>query len=564
MVSEDGKYKFRRYQLDDQYEQINVFEQEVDWILGSGAAVRNYLYQTDAGELFQLPIAYYAQEKIWQMSPGFDRKAHDGVGRQITRECMFCHNGYPEVAEGADTYGMQPVFPTELPQGIGCQRCHGPGAEHARVALAEPGDEARLRAAIVNPAKLSPKLRDDVCDQCHLQPSVALFGTRRFERSDYSYRAGQPLDDYLVQLEVEDQSRQGGERFEINHHSYRLRQSRCFQESDSKLSCLTCHDPHRKVPEADREAHYRAACLKCHEPDQYQQAHAAAQPAAAGEDCASCHMQKRRTQDVVHVAATDHLIRRQPRGEELLAPLREIQPQVTAVGFLDPEGAPADPLGEIYRAVAVIRATGGLHAETVDRLQELLPEASPEAIEPYLDLARGQIRQQRYLFAQDTLNGIIERDPLNRQAREWLGLTAIGLSRLDEAEEHLLQVLRDHPNSPEAHYNLGLALLGQDEDERARKSFEQAVQLRPNLVLAWYYLGRANKNLNRLDEAIAAFKQTLSIEPAHTRAYLELGQALIDKGDPDAARRLYRHGLKVASRLAPIAQAIDKLENTSQ
>ena len=69
-----------------------------------------------------------------------------------------------------------------------------------------------------------------------------------------------------------------------------------------------------------------------------------------------------------------------------------------------PKRAPADPLGEIYRAVAVIRATGGLHAETVDRLQELLPEASPEAIEPYLDLARGQIRQKRYLFAQDTLN----------------------------------------------------------------------------------------------------------------------------------------------------------------
>ena len=143
-------------------------------------------------------------------------------------------------------------------------------------------------------------------------------------------------------------------------------------------------------------------------------------------------------------------------------------------------------------------------------------------------------------------------------------MTSIGLSRLGEAEEQLLQVLRDHPNSPEAHYNLGLALLGQDEDERARKSFEQAIQLRPNLALAWYYLGRANKNLNRLDEAIDSFQRTLSIEPAHTRAYLELGQALIDKGDPDAARRLYRHGLKVASRLAPIAQAIDKLENASQ
>ena len=95
MVLEDGKYKFRRYQLDDKNEHINVFEQEVDWILGSGKTSRNYFYQTDAGELYQLPIAYYAQEKFWYMAPGYDRRQHEGVMRRVGRECMFCHNAYP-------------------------------------------------------------------------------------------------------------------------------------------------------------------------------------------------------------------------------------------------------------------------------------------------------------------------------------------------------------------------------------------------------------------------------------------------------------------------------------
>ena len=117
MVAEDGKYRFRRYQLDGENQQINVFEQEVDWILGSGSTFRTYLYQTGAGELYQLPIAYYAQEKIWQMAPGYDKKDHEGVGRRVRRECMFCHNGYPDVPAGSDVYGARPDYPRRVAAG---------------------------------------------------------------------------------------------------------------------------------------------------------------------------------------------------------------------------------------------------------------------------------------------------------------------------------------------------------------------------------------------------------------------------------------------------------------
>ena len=180
MGLEDGKYKFRRYQLDDKNRQINVFEQDVDWILGSGNSARTYFYQTEAGELYQLPLAYYSQEKVWYMAPGYDVRSHKGVMQRAGRECMFCHNAYPEVPEGSDAHHAPPVYPSELPQGIGCQRCHGPGAEHVRVALSnkDTGEE-RVRATIVNPARLEPRLRDDVCDQCHLQPRLPTVGYNR-------------------------------------------------------------------------------------------------------------------------------------------------------------------------------------------------------------------------------------------------------------------------------------------------------------------------------------------------------------------------------------------------
>ena len=188
-----------------------------------------------------------------------------------------------------------------------------------------------IRASIVNPARLKPQLQDDLCDQCHLQPSVALFGMRRFGRGDYSYQAGEPLSDYLVQMDVTEQGKPRSERFEINHHAYRLRQSRCNLESEDGLRCTTGHDPHSKVPKESRAEHYRSRCLECHDTADYQPVHQAAEPAAEGDDCVSCHMPKRRTQDVVHVAVTDHLIRRQPGGPELLAPLRETEPRLAEV-----------------------------------------------------------------------------------------------------------------------------------------------------------------------------------------------------------------------------------------
>ena len=558
MVLEDGKYKFRRYQLDDKDEHINVFEQEVDWILGSGKTSRNYFYQTDAGELYQLPIAYYAREKFWYMAPGYDRREHEGVMRRVGRECMFCHNAYPDVAEGSDAYGARPVYPSKLPQGIGCQRCHGPGAEHVRAALNKDTEVERVRATIVNPARLEPQLRDAVCDQCHLQPSVALFGVRRFGRADYSFVPGEPLPDYLVQMDVSEQGKRRSERFEINHHSYRLRQSRCFQESEGALHCVSCHDPHRKTPAEDRAAHYRSRCLKCHEPGDYETVHETAAVAEGTGDCVSCHMPRRRTQDVVRAVMTDHLVRRGPGGSELLALLAETEPALTAVEFLEADRAPTGPERELYRAAAVIRATSGAHAQAVDHLEGMLAVAAPDSVDPYLDLARGQLKQRRYAAAEGTVAGILEREPGHRLAKEWFGLSLLAQDKVDEAVENLSESLEEDPGSPEVHYNLGLAFIRKDRYEEARLQFEQAIAARPNMAPAWYYLGRANASLNQIDEAIRGYRRVLEIEPSHTRAYVEIGRQLLKKGNREEALRYYQQGLKVASRIAPIAQALDE------
>jgi Tfp pilus assembly protein PilF len=551
--SSEGRFLFRRWQLDPEGQPINVLEQEVDWVLGSGNHARTYLYQTPQGELFQLPVAWYTQEAAWGMAPGYDRPDHEGVLRRVRRECMFCHNAYPEAPAGSDAYEAPHVFPRALPDGTGCQRCHGPGAEHIRVALSGTDDAAKVRAAIVNPARLPPARRDDVCFECHLQPAVALPGVLRFGRGDFSFRPGEALADFRVQVDVEEEGRTPAERFEINHHPYRLRQSRCWLASQGALNCLTCHDPHRKVPAVERAAHYRAACLTCHAAEACtRETHggAAAQP----DDCAGCHMPKRRTQDVVHVVMTDHLIRRRPGGPELLAPLAESEPVLTDVHFLEPASAPAGDLGEVYRAVTLLRASGS--RAVLDHLAKKLPATGAAAVEPWLDLARGQLQQHRFTDAEGTLRAVLARPQPPLVAEEWLAFAQAGLGRRAEAIATLRRVLARDPDRPEARFNLGHFLLNEGKAEQATAELRRAIELRPNQVPAWLDLGAAQARLGRLDEAAASFRRALEIEPSQTEAYLSLARILDRAGRRPEALRYLRHGAAAAAHPERLTAAL--------
>jgi hypothetical protein len=62
------------------------------------------------------------------------------------------------------------IFPEKLPEGIDCQRCHGPGRAHVEAVSAHVSLQA-IQAAIVNPAKLNRDRQMEVCMQCHLETS---------------------------------------------------------------------------------------------------------------------------------------------------------------------------------------------------------------------------------------------------------------------------------------------------------------------------------------------------------------------------------------------------------
>lgn len=533
MKLDGGRYVFRRYLTDDAGQPIHDFRQQIDWILGSGNNARTYLYQTPAGELYQLPIAWYSEEQRWGMAPGFDRPDHEGVTRRVRRECIFCHNAYPEVARQSDTYGASQIFPHRLPHGIGCQRCHGPGADHVQFHT----DGSIVSSQIVNPAKLKAELRDDVCDQCHLQPSVALFGIRRFGRDDYSFVPGQPLNDYIVPLDIVDGHRSADDRFEINHHPYRLRQSRCFEASDGALNCLNCHDPHRKLEPEQQAAHYRAACQKCHSESACRRPE---RPIAADtSNCVACHMPRRRTQDVVHVIATDHRItRRPPEADELLARLPESEPRLDDV-LLGPADQGTD-LGDIYRTTAVLRVLHGRHATAADHLASLLARSGLKAAEPALDLAGARLALRQPTAAIDSLQPLLDQDPANPAVFEMIGLAKLQMGMIDAAEKSFRQALHHDPLRTLAALNLGRLELTRNRADQASDQLEQVVRLHPTLPMAWYHLGEALARQSKWKDAAHSYQRALEIDPDLKDAYFGIERSLQEQGLRDEADRFRR------------------------
>jgi Tfp pilus assembly protein PilF len=565
---------FRRWQVGARGERVNEVEQTVDWVLGSGNHARTYLFRSPSGEMWQLPIAWYTREGKWGMAPGYDRPDHEELQRAVQRECMVCHDAYPELAAGADTYGMPHRFPAVLPEGVGCQRCHGPGAEHVRRVRDPEVPLFAAKAAIVNPRRLAPARRAEVCYQCHLQPIVALPAVRRFERGDLGYRPGEALAAHRVELDADEEGRSRNERFEINHHPYRLEQSRCFRESPAgALSCLNCHDPHRKVPVGERAAHYRAACLSCHRVEQLPSGlqHGMSGQGASS-DCTSCHMPERRTEDVVHAVMTDHRIQRPPMGVDLLAPREEHDPVLVGAGFLRSEEAPAGALGELYRAVGVLRIGG---RSALPRVAALLAAAPPLPAEPWLRLGVEQLQARGYADAEASLRRAMSTPggdtPL---ARVWLSLSFAGQGRLEDSLAELAAAATRDRDLVEACFNRGRLLLANGRAAEALPELERAVALRPTFAAGWLRLGEAKEALLPASAgergsagravAIAHYRRALAVDPSTTEAYLALARALRAQGDDDGARAALALGARFARHPdALAAAAVENGENGS-
>jgi hypothetical protein len=100
-----------------------VDERELIRVVGSGHHSRTYLVAV-GDKLFQTPMCWYTKDAVWDLCPGYEQN-NDYFSREIDRTCVFCHNARMVRQPGARNAYVEPI-----PNGIDCERCHGPGRLH--------------------------------------------------------------------------------------------------------------------------------------------------------------------------------------------------------------------------------------------------------------------------------------------------------------------------------------------------------------------------------------------------------------------------------------------------
>ena len=527
MVQRNGESYQRRWQTGFDGKETNVEELKIDYVLGSGNHARSYLHRNNAGILIELPLGWYSEKGgYWGMNPGFDSR-HPQTRRAISYECVFCHNSYPAIPTGHEAPESSPVFSAELPEGIDCQRCHGPGAKHIASVQNSGGDLQAVRDSIVNPKRLSPKLQMDVCMQCHLEPTSTAIPSivRRFDRGPFSYLPGQSLTDFNLYFDHAPGTGRD-DKFEIAGSAYRLRKSKCFVESKGAMTCLTCHDPHNVPRGLQAIAQYSAVCNGCHAAGLSKAIAASQHPAAT--ECISCHMPKRRTEDVVHVTMTDHFIQRRPPAGDLVAELPERHP--TEAEEYHGEVVPYYPSdltqvkdGALYKALAQVALKNNL-AKGLPGLASQIAQAKPREPEFYMVLGSAWQASGEPAKAAAAFREAIQLIPNSSRGLLSLANVLRSMGQGSHNTELLSRVLQIEPSSASALYQSAMIDAESGVGDKAIEKMKKAVALEPDITGGFTTLSSLLLAAGQVPKAEESLREALRIDPYDATAYDLLGR----------------------------------------
>lgn len=447
----------------------------IPWIIGTGENGFGGLL-VRGGYLFQAPLSYYSAAGKWQLSPGYQHGDY-GFNRILQPGCISCHSGRPRPIAGYDGKYEDPPFSHVS---IGCENCHGPGSVH--VAAMDQGEEVKGRDdTIVNPARLTRDLSDDICMSCHeIGDARVLERGRTYQ----DFRPGEPLSQTVAIFNVAPSRQSPPDADHLEHYSSMIL-SKCYRASLSQpaahpMRCITCHDPHVEPTHAEAPAYFNPKCMQCHTQKSCTEPLALRRATTPTDNCIGCHMPRRPITTISHTSATNHRILARPNEPLPEAIFQQASPEMPQMIDLD---APAgDPLPSVRTRMLADR---------------LLMEKHPD-------------------FEADwrkTLTVLEQTDADDAQVQMNLGHRDMLDQEFTSALDHLQLALREDRRLPEAWVDLSSVQAKLGMKDAAIASARTAVELNPYATPLQRTLITRLIDAQQYDQAVTAMKQYLTRFP---------------------------------------------------
>ena len=350
--AEDGKLYQSEFETGADGKDVFRNMHELGWIVGTGENGFGALLRR-GDYLFQAPLSYYTRAAEWNLSPGYQNGDY-GFNRIILPGCIACHSGRPQPIAGFAGKYQNTIF---TQSSVGCENCHGPGSAHVE-AMGRGEDYPKgTDPTIVNPARLTGQLADDICMSCHqvgdarvLQPG----------KTYQDFRPGEPLDKTVSIFQIPP-TRESPPQDDHVEHYYSMSLSKCFratrnQPADKQLRCISCHDPHVEPTAAEAPAYFNGKCLSCHTAAICSGPAEARRQTTPQDNCIGCHMPQRDIRVISHTTATNHRIVTRPDEpfpDETFAQTTAAMPDLI---HLNPAGQRGS--GDVSPSRALVRLRG--------------------------------------------------------------------------------------------------------------------------------------------------------------------------------------------------------------
>ena len=479
------------YQLDELGNKVFTATQKLEYVVGGPST--GYTYVIRLGRfLFEAPLSYYLKTQQWDLSPGYGT-IDVAFNRPILTGCLACHNGQPEGVPNRDGMYRDPPF-RFMEYSISCECCHGPGQLHVQELTRHPKRKyGKVDTTIVNPARLAPRLADDICMNCHqggqtrvLQPGKGYL----------DFRPGTPLYETvaLFKLPLTIDRRAELDRLEnlpavrgsiltpLWWKNSSMEMSRCFHDSNGQLRCITCHVIHGRPTGENKAAFFRERCFTCHTkescklplPERLRQ-----EPA---NNCVGCHMPRKPVAGIPHSDDTNHrIVRRagQPYPDYAFDVVSPDLPGLVCINRRGEDAAKPVPL--LTKLLAYAGVSGkdpSLSRFYYDTLEQLR-KTSPDNPDVLAALGSKAIQEKDDARAVDYLTRALQGGADRVTTYIDLSEALAHLGRLAESAKILEQGVTAWPFSPDLQKALVLRYMNLKQFPQAREVVKQYVALFP-------------------------------------------------------------------------------------